>query len=67
MNVRSDLVKNIMTYGAEIWGGKKYGAAVRFQDKFIIYGLDWNTSGYILRKETKRQFLRIKNKRTIKF
>jgi len=57
-------------YEAEIWGWKEYKTIERCQDKYIkwMLGLDWNTPSYIVRKETKRQLLRIKiGKRAVSF
>jgi hypothetical protein len=64
------LVKNILMYGAEIWGWNEYAVIERCQDKYIKWslGLDWNTPGYIVREETKTKVLRIESgKRAVKF
>ncbi|KMQ84979.1 myb-binding protein 1a [Lasius niger] len=47
------LVKNILMNGAEIWGWKEYETVERCKDKFIKWslGLDWNTPGYIEKKQ----------------
>lgn len=48
------LVRSVMSYGVEIWGWCKREALERVQYNYFrgVLGLDKNTPGYIVRKET---------------
>jgi hypothetical protein len=49
------MVENVLMYGAEIWGWKEQVVVERVQEKYLrwVLGVDRETLGYIVRKESK--------------
>jgi hypothetical protein len=57
----------ILIYGAEIWGWKEQEDVEKVQEKYLL-GVDRETPGYMVRKECKRNRLRVKTgKQAAKF
>jgi len=55
------IVKGILYYGVEIWGYKEWKEIEAIQEKYLrwVLGLEWNTPGYIVREELKRNKMRV--------
>jgi hypothetical protein len=55
-------VESILMYGAEIWGWKEHAKVERVQQKYLrwVLGVHKETPGYIIKKECKRNRLRVK-------
>lgn len=55
------LVKCVLVYGVEIWGYREWREMEGVGGRYIrwMLGVDWNTPGYIVREEGKRNKMRI--------
>jgi hypothetical protein len=70
MMVFESTIENILMYGAEICRWKEQEEVEKVQEKYLrgVLGVDRETPGYIVRKESKRNRLRVKaGKRAVKF
>lgn len=54
-------VKSVLLYGVKIWGYREWREVEGVGEKYIrwVLGVDWNTPGYIVREEGKRNKIRI--------
>ncbi|KAJ3656884.1 hypothetical protein Zmor_015929 [Zophobas morio] len=67
MMMFDSLIKSVFMYGAEIWGWREYKEE-RVQEKYSKLGLEKYTPEYIVRKETKREKMRVEaGKRAVGF
>jgi hypothetical protein len=69
MMMSENMIESILMYGAEIWG-KEQEEIEKVQEKYLrgVLGANRETPGYIVRKECKRNRLRVKvGKRAVKF
>jgi hypothetical protein len=60
--VFESMIKSILMYGAEIWKWKEQEEVEKVQEKYLreVLGVDRETPSYIVRKECKRNRLRVK-------
>lgn len=56
------LVWTVMGYGAEVWGWKERQEMERMQERYLKWtlGVEWQTPGYMVREETKRDKIMIR-------
>jgi hypothetical protein len=70
MMMFGSMIESILMYGTEIWEWKEQEEVEKVQEKYLkeVLEADRETPGYVMRKECKRNRLRVKaGKRAAKF